>query len=379
VRRRRQTSNWIFLGLFGAALLLFVRIVLSFVMPVLLGAFLVVLFLPVHAFLQRRVTRPWAAALTTAFVILALLLPLAVLGYVVATEVGSASAAGRALLGQPHFARELVGRLPGIWGRAALYVDPTGQKMDAALIGLLGQSGRLVALLLRASTELAADIFLMAVAMYYLFLDGRRLFVELARTIPLEPRYLNDFAREFQDVAHAMLYGTTLTALLQGMTGYLGLLLARAPHAHLFAMLMVVAAFIPAGGTALVWVPVALYLLATQHLGAGLFLLFWGVVMVGLMDNFVRPKLCGARLALHPLLVFLSMFGGFAVFGVMGILVGPLVASLFMAMVRIYRRDFLHLNGKPAPSAASTAASLTPLPGALAGLAAQAAGVPGET
>jgi predicted PurR-regulated permease PerM len=84
-----------------------------------------------------------------------------------------------------------------------------------------------------------------------------------------------------------------------------------------------------------------LYLLMTHQAAAGLFILGWGAVMVGVVDNLARPRICSARMAVHPLIVFVTMFGGFAVFGMMGLLVGPLVASLFMSMIRIYRRDFL--------------------------------------
>jgi predicted PurR-regulated permease PerM len=92
-------------------------------------------------------------------------------------------------------------------------------------------------------------------------------------------------------------------------------------------------------------------LLVAGKVNEGVFLLAWGAFVVSSIDNVLRPKLCGSRMALHPLLVFLSMFGGLAVFGMMGLLVGPLIASLFMAMVRIYRRDFLGLRPPPPPPA----------------------------
>jgi predicted PurR-regulated permease PerM len=83
--------------------------------------------------------------------------------------------------------------------------------------------------------------------------------------------------------------------------------------------------------------------------------------VVSTVDNLLRPKLCGSRLSLHPLLVFLSMFGGLAVFGMMGLLVGPLIASLFMAMVRIYRRDFLGMGGEAAARAVPPPVSSAPV------------------
>jgi predicted PurR-regulated permease PerM len=117
----------------------------------------------------------------------------------------------------------------------------------------------------------------------------------------------------------------------------------------------VLMALVPVGGTALVWGPLAVVLLLTGKVWPGVFLLTWGALVVGSTDNLLRPRLYGTRMALHPLLVFLSMFGGLAVFGMMGLLVGPLVASLFMAMVRIWRRDFL------APQAAPTEPAVPPL------------------
>ena len=98
------------------------------------------------------------------------------------------------------------------------------------------------------------------------------------------------------------------------------------------------------------------YLLFAWHGG---FLLAWGALIVSALDNLLRPRLCGTRIAIHPLLVFVSMFGGLYVFGVMGLLLGPLIAAIFMAMVRIWRRDFL------APATASlapTVKNLVPAP-----------------
>jgi predicted PurR-regulated permease PerM len=122
------------------------------------------------------------------------------------------------------------------------------------------------------------------------------------------------------------------------------MLLAGVPHAVVWGAAMVIAALVPVVGTGLVWVPISLLLMLSGKVGAGLFLAAWGSLVVGMIDNFIRPRLCGSRMALHPLIVFLSMFGGVAVFGVIGMLVGPLIASFFMAMVRIYRRDFLGLT-----------------------------------
>jgi predicted PurR-regulated permease PerM len=350
----RRWSNLIFAGLFALALVLFSRILLPFLMPLLLGGFLVVLFLPLQDALGRRLRGcpSLCAGLSTLAVFLLILAPLAAVGWLVAREVLGLVQHAQQLLEQVDLRQEVLASLPrGV--RRYLPADPSGSETEVALMGVVANGASLIKVLLGAGTGLILNLFLMTVAMYYFFLDGRRLWGEVTQLVPLDRRYIQTFAREFTDVAHALVYGNTVTALVQGALGLVGLLVARVPHAGVWGAAMVLVALVPLGGTALVWGPVAGALLLSGRINEGIFLLAWGAFVVSSVDNFLRPRLCGSRMALHPLLVFLSMFGGLAVFGVMGVLVGPLIASLFMAMVRIYRRDFL---ARPEPPPAPTPA-----------------------
>lgn len=343
----KRWSNGVFAGLFLLALILFSRILLPFLMPVLLGGFLVVLFLPLQDGLARRLggRKPLAAGLSTLIVFLLLLLPLMGVGWLVAREVLGFVERSQELLGQPALRQDYLAHVPpGL--RRHLGADPAGMAMERALHSFAANGTEVLQHLLGAGTELVVNLFLMAVALYYFFLDGRRLVAEGSRLVPLDRRYLEAFFKEFRDVAHALIYGNSLTALVQGLLGWVGLWIAGVPHAGIWAAAMVFAALVPVGGTALLWGPIGLLLLLGGKVSEGLFLLAWGAFIVSTVDNVLRPKLCGARMSLHPLLVFLSMFGGLAVFGMMGLFVGPLIAALFMSMVRIYRRDFL---GKSAP------------------------------
>src|SRR5262249_54853086 len=137
--------------------------------------------------------------------------------------------------------------------------------------------------------ELALGLFIMTVSVYYFFLDGHRLFHETVRLLPLDPRYPEAFAREFRDVAHALVYGNALTGLLQGAVGWVGLWLAGVPRPHVWALGMVFASFVPLGGTALLWGPLGLMLACTGKLQQGLFLLAWGALVVSTVDNLARP------------------------------------------------------------------------------------------
>jgi predicted PurR-regulated permease PerM len=344
----KRWSNWVFAGLFILAVVLFSRILLPFMMPVLLGGFLVVLFMPVQDFLCRtlRGRKSLCAAVCTLTVFFLILAPLAAVGWMVGREVLQLAAGVPELLDRVDLRQEAMTLLPrGLTRYVRLNAE--GGDAEGALLSAAAGGATVIRHVLGAGSELVINLFLMLVAMYYFFLDGRRLFAEVTRLIPLDKRYIQAFAREFTDVAYAIVYGNTLTALAQGAIGLVGMLLVGVPHAGVWGAAMVIAALVPVVGTGLVWVPVSIALALSGRVGDAMFLAAWGAIIVGSADNVLRPKLCGSRMALHPLLVFLSMFGGVAVFGMMGMLVGPLIAAFFMAMVRIYRRDFLGLHAQP--------------------------------
>ncbi|RKH76727.1 AI-2E family transporter [Corallococcus sp. AB045] len=362
----KRWSNFIFAGLFALALILFSRILLPFLMPVLLGGFLVVLFMPIQDSLDRRLQgrKSLAAGLSTLAVFLLILAPLALVGWMVAREVLQFVGQAQDLLDQVDLRHHFLNSLPRGLDRY-VHFDPESSETERLLMTAVSGGAGLLADVVGAGTELLVNMFLMTVAMYYFFLDGRRLVNEVARLIPLERRYFDAFSHEFTDVAYAIIYGNTVTALVQGAVGFVGLLIAGVPHAGVWGAAMVLVALVPVGGTALVWGPIGVVLIAANRVSEGVFLLAWGTFLVGSIDNVIRPRLCGSRMALHPLLVFLSMFGGLAVFGMMGLLVGPLIASIFMAMVRIYRRDFLGRaqESQPAPVVSQDSSpSLTPQP-----------------
>jgi predicted PurR-regulated permease PerM len=338
----RRWSNYIFAGLFVLALILFSRIILPFLMPVLLGGFLVVLFIPVYDAICRRTKnrRELSAALATTVVFLLILVPIAAVGWMVARELLTLADGAQDLFDNLDLRKQLIANLPrGI--RRFVRLDPAGQDMERLLSAAASGGTGMLTEVLKSGTELLVDLFLMTVSMYYFFLDGRRLVAEVTRLVPLDRRYISAFCHEFTDVAYAIVYGNTVTGIIQGALGFVGLLIAKVPHAGVWGAAMVIVSLIPVGGTALIWGPIGIVLILTGKVSEGIFLLAWGTFLVGSIDNVVRPKLVGSRMTMHPLLVFLSMFGGLAVFGMMGLLVGPLIASIFMAMVRIYRRDFL--------------------------------------
>jgi predicted PurR-regulated permease PerM len=134
--------------------------------------------------------------------------------------------------------------------------------------------------------------------------------------------------------------GSFLTALVQGVIATIGFFIFGVPVPLLWGLFTVLAALVPTIGTALSLVPAVIYLLVTGETGNAIGLAIWGAVAVGLVDNFVGPKIVGSRTQLHPVLVLLSVLGGIQVFGLLGFLIGPIVMAIFVALIDMYRTDF---------------------------------------
>lgn len=342
---RTRWSNWLLFALFAAGVFLFVYIVWGYLMPVLLGVFTSVVFIRLDDWMLRRLPgkAKVSAMLSSLCVILVLLAPLGFLAALVVQQTLSLLAYARVHLGEAGLAQLWAGRLPPSVSAllTRLLGSPGLHGLEAVLAELHGWLATVAKNAFAVTSRTLVDLVLYALATYYGFADGRRLVQDLVHLVPLEERHAHEFLRAFRDVAGAVLFGMTTMALLHGVVGAIGYLIARVPRPLVFAALQLAGAFVPVIGTAVVWIPVGVALILTGHLAAGIFLLaFLGAASVAL-ENVVRPQLIRGRMALHPFLLLLSVLGGLSLLGFAGFLVGPLVVSLLTAVVRIYRRDFV--------------------------------------
>jgi len=160
------------------------------------------------------------------------------------------------------------------------------------------------------------------------------------RMLPLHPKHTRVVMWEFQKVGKEVFIGTMLTGFAQGLLAGVGYSIAGAPEPVLLATITAICSLVPAVGTLLVWVPVGVGLFATGHPGAGVFELLWGgFVVVGLSDYVIRPALVGGHGHVPTLLTFISLFGGVEVFGLLGLIIGPVIAAVALALLRTYDRE----------------------------------------
>ena len=178
--------------------------------------------------------------------------------------------------------------------------------------------------------------FVFLVALYYLLKDGQKLKAAIIALSPLSDADDETIFTKLERAVNSVMKGNLLIALIQGGLTTAGFAIFGVPDAILWGSVAAIAALIPGIGTALVLTPAILFLFLTGKLFFALGLLAWGVVAVGLIDNFLGPKLIGRGMRLHPLPTLLSVLGGIVVFGPIGFLLGPLTISMLFALLGIY-------------------------------------------
>ncbi|HUL23617.1 MAG TPA: AI-2E family transporter [Thermodesulfobacteriota bacterium] len=190
--------------------------------------------------------------------------------------------------------------------------------------------------LLKGFSTFVAGFFFTLLSLYYLFKDGSALFKGLKEIVPLPPKEKDLFIQRFKDMIHATIYGGLLIAIIQGVLGGLSFWVLGLPSPVFWGAAMGLLSFIPIGGTALIWAPAAIILLIGGAVLKGIVLLGIGVFVISMVDNLLRPFFISTRTNIHPLLLFFAVLGGVQAFGLIGLIAGPLIATLFLTLLEIY-------------------------------------------
>jgi len=342
---RTKLENGTFLVLFALAAYLFWRTLEPIWIPVFLGLTIAVTVYPLQdRLLQRRhlARHPGlAAALLTALVMTVIVGLLTFLLFVVGSRVLDLlrDAADRY---QHGGTTSLLGDdVVAFLRRFGLDAASVQRRLAELLRDLAATLGRGATTVITATFGLIFVFIFTALTSYYLLVEGREGTAWLVEVIPLPDGEVWELVRNIRDVTRAMLFGTLVTAIYQGVVAFIGYWIFGVDSPLVWAALTGVASILPAIGTALVWVPVGLFVLFSHHIAEGLGLLIWGaLVIVFVADYILRPKLVGPRIRMNDLLVFIAIFGGIEAFGILGILLGPIAVAVLLSLLRIYQRDY---------------------------------------
>ncbi len=174
---------------------------------------------------------------------------------------------------------------------------------------------------------------------FFIIRDEKTIYQYALHLIPLSSSYENKIMEKIKTVARSALLGTLVTAVAQGAAGGIAFKIAGLPGLF-WGMTMAFASLIPIVGTALVWMPAAGYLFISGHWGYGIFMVLWCVIVVGMIDNLVRPLFMQGAADMSTFLIFFSIIGGINYFGLIGLLYGPLIFGLTMVLLYIYNLEF---------------------------------------
>ncbi len=346
---QESVNKRVLLGLLILISALFVFMVWQFLMPVFLAGIFAALM---HPFFRRLLDwfggrRNLAALVALLLFILVLLIPMAGLFGIVtaqAIKVGqSVTPWVQTQLAQPTALSDLLERIP-FYDRLYPMVEPYKE----AIITKAGQVVGVVSKFLIDSISSATlgtvnflfMLFIFLFAMFYFFNDGKRLLDKMLYYLPLEDQDERRILDRFTSVARATLKGTAVIGLLQGGLAGLAFAAVGIPSAVFWGTLMSLLSILPGIGTALVWVPAAIILVAAGYwIKAVILALFCGLV-VGSLDNFLRPRLVGKDTEMHDLMILFSTLGGISMFGLVGFMIGPILAALFVTIWDIYAAAF---------------------------------------
>ncbi len=336
----RQALVWLTVGLTAA----FGFIVWPFLGAVLWAIFIAIVFEPLHARVRVQAggRRTLSALMTLVAIVTIVILPLILVSIAVVQQ--AAAVVARVRSGQINFAaylQQIFEALPD-WVQAIL--DRLGivdlEALQAQLTNLLANSGQFITTHLlglgQNTLDFVVALFVMLYLLFFLLRDGPALTATVARAIPLEARHTERLLSQFVTVVRATVKGNIVIALVQGFLGGVAFAVLGLPGALLWGTLMALLSLLPAVGAALVWGPVAAYLLFSGSLWPAVGLTLWGVLAIGLVDNLLRPVLVGKDTRMPDYLVLLATLGGIAGFGLNGFVIGPVIAAMFLVAWNLF-------------------------------------------
>ena len=338
---KEAINRWVLLLLVFFISALFLSMIRQFLMAIFLAGIFSALSYPLYRRLERWFggRRGLASLATLLLIVIVVILPL---GGLLGIVTGQAIKVGEAVtpwvskqLSQPDAISEALTSLP-FYDK----IEPYRNLILTKAGEFVGQISGFLISRLRSVTVGTVNfifmLFIMLYTMFFFFMDGPKLIDKIIYYLPLEDRDERLMLDKFTSVTRATLKGTAVIGILQGGLAGAAFAVVGIDSAVFWGTIMAVLSFIPGIGTALVWVPAAIILAATGHLAKGIGLGVFCAVVVGSIDNLLRPVLVGRDTQMHELMILFGTLGGIIMFGVVGIIIGPIIAALFVTVWEIY-------------------------------------------
>lgn len=341
---------WFFLALLVVSTFLLGRLLWPFISVIILAAVVTSIFKPVYAILNRKISPLFSSLLTCFLIFLILFIPTVFFVGILSKE-----AYGLYLMGKgavisdqtKHIleSSKILDKINLIL--STFNIQITGEELNKGISEL----GKVVGLFLyQQASSIASNIlkffvyfFFMLLIIYYLLMDGDKLISFIINLSPLPKDQDEKLIQKFKDMAGAVLIGNGLGGMIQGIAGGIVFYLFGLKSSFLWGVIMALLAFVPIIGIGVVFIPAAIYLFFIGRVAAAIFFVVFYLVLSISVDNLLKPKLVGRRVKMHTLLVFFSIIGGLNLFGILGIIYGPLITTAFITLTDIYYASYQNL------------------------------------
>lgn len=336
---------WVAWNLYG--------VVQPFIMVLLFAAIIATVTFPIYAWLEKKMNgrKSLASVLTCLLVMFAIVIPILLFLAALVAQLIDLVKVVTSFLSNVDFTSLMS------WKHGNIFYDLAGpyssdisafvsQNIDGLKTGLTQLLQTVSTFAAKQSAQFLADVgvfifnlFLMLFALYYFYKDGRYLLKKLMVLSPIPPKYEKRIFQKFDEISRATLFGTFLTSIAQGFVAWIGFVIAGIPNGFFWATAVTVFSLIPAFGTSIVWLPMGIFLLVSGNWW-GLFIIVWGAGLISTVDNLLRIVFIGSSAKLNPLLTFISVFGGIIAFGLIGVILGPMLLVLFMTLLDVYEMEY---------------------------------------
>ena len=348
--KSRGMILWFFLAVFTLSCILLGWLLWPFLSVIVLAAVITGVFSPVYKFFNSKMNPTLSSLFTCILIFFVVFVPVIFFVGILANEAYDLYLSARAAVQTMHISdlmeqSQLIDKANEVLANFNLEITA------AQITNIVSEIGRVVGLFLYQQLSsitanvlsLIINFFFMLLIIFYLLIDHKRLASFIVSISPLPDDQDQKLIRKFQDMSGAILIGNGLGGLIQGTLGGSVFWIFGLKSPFLWGVVMALLAFLPIVGIGVVFIPAAIYLFLSGRIGAGIFFIVFYILLSGGIEYFFKPKLVGQRLQMHTLLVFLSIIGGLKLFGILGIIYGPLVVTAFLTLADIYESSYREL------------------------------------
>ncbi len=352
-RNSRDMILWFFLALFIGSIFMLAWLIWPFISVIILASVVTGVFNPVYRFIKGKTNPPLASLITCILIFFILFVPIVLFVGILTNEASDLYQMGKnAVIGDQLKNLLESSRVSKVFEKSNqvllnFNIELTSEEIFKAISDL----GKVLGLyLLEQSRAIASNVlkflvhfFFMLLIIYYLLIDGNRIISFIIDLSPLPREQDEKLIQKFKDMAGAVLIGNGLGGLIQGTLGGIVFALFGLKSPLLWGVIMALLAFLPIVGVGAVFIPAAIYLFIKGRIAAGIFFIVFYIILSGGIEYLLKPKLVGQRVKMHTLLVFLAIIGGLKLFGILGIIYGPLVVTAFLTLTDIYHASYQKL------------------------------------